>query len=382
MSTQIKKAKIKKGSNSVKPETVAELLVKAGGRCSFNGCNDYLLTDSLTLHKYNASNVAHIVGKSVDGPRGTSSMTLKDRNKIGNLILVCRKHHALIDNKNLVKKYPISLLEKYKKEHEARILRLTGIAPDRKTKVITFKYKIGQEMVVINNEDVYDAIHPFYPTENNLEIDCTVGDIGTTEYYASMAEDIKNKIEQMYQQEEIKHTSVLALAPMPLLIYLGYCLSNKIKTELYQRHRTVPETWNWPKKKSEIFFDFKKINEGEKNNVALILSLSGTIKLEDLPVEVQKFNVYIITLKSELPAPTFLKSKNTMNNFKEIYQIAIRTIKEKENAETIHLFPAMPAPIAVLCGRELLKKIDPDVMIYDNNKSKGGFYPVLTIKNK
>ena len=371
-------------STSVKTDTISKLIVNAGGRCSFLGCNEYLLKDSLTLKKYNASNVAHIIARKINGPRGNNPLPLSKRNEIDNLILVCRKHHALIDNREYANKYPIDLLLKYKHEHERRIFRLTGISPKRKTQVICFKYQIGNELVKITEEDIYEALYPYYPTDNNIVIDCTNGDVGTKDYYDNIAIDIKSRIDRMTQLQECpEHVSVFALAPMPLLIYLGYCLSNKVKTELYQRHRSIPETWKWPKSRSDVDFKFEKIKSGVKSNVALIISLSGSIDVKDLPQNISsKYNIYRITLKTGIPTPVFLKSKKTLNNFKNIYQVAIRTIKKDQNTKTIHLFPAMPAPIAVLCGRELLKKIDPDILVYDNNKQNGGFYPVLTIKNK
>lgn len=375
---------IKKSENisSVKKETVVELLVKAGGRCSFNGCNKYLLKDNLTLREYNLSNVAHIVAKSKNGPRGDDKLPLKDRNKIENLMLVCRDHHKLIDDNKLVEKYPVSLLKKYKIEHENRIFQLTGLSPERKTKVITFKYNIGKEPVKIDNEDIYNSIHPYYPMEKNLEINCTVGDIGTKKYYECIAQDIKDKVNNIFSEKEVNHISVFALAPIPLLACLGNYLSNKVKVELYQRHRTVPETWEWPKKQKESQFELQKIKEGksDKKEVALIIELSGYIGLTDIPEKVNNnLSIYKISLKNEVPTPTFLKSRKTLNNFKDIYQTAIRKINNEEKAKIIHLFPAIPAPIAVLCGRELLKKIDPEILIYDNNKNKGGFYQVLKI---
>ena len=126
----------------------------------------------------------------------------------------------------------------------------------------------------------------------------------------------------------------------------------------------------------------RKIKEGksDKKEVALIIELSGYIGLTDIPERVHNnLSIYKISLKDEVPTPTFLKSRKTLNNFKDIYQIAIRKINNEEKAKIIHLFPAIPAPIAVLCGRELLKKIDPEILIYDNNKSKSGFYQVLKI---
>jgi hypothetical protein len=41
--------------------------------------------------------------------------------------------------------------------------------------------------------------------------------------------------------------------------------------------------------------------------------------------------------------------------------------------ETIDVFPAVPAPIAVLCGRELLPKVHPKLRVFDYDKLQGGF---------
>ena len=47
--------------------------------------------------------------------------------------------------------------------------------------------------------------------------------------------------------------------------------------------------------------------------------------------------------------------------------------KEPVPLDTIDLFPAVPAPIAVLCGRELLPKVHPKLRVYDNDRDAGGF---------
>jgi hypothetical protein len=53
--------------------------------------------------------------------------------------------------------------------------------------------------------------------------------------------------------------------------------------------------------------------------------------------------------------------------------------KEYPGIEEIHLFPAVPAPVAVSCGRELLPKVHPSLLMYDYNKRKNGFTPTIRI---
>jgi SMODS-associated and fused to various effectors sensor domain len=63
-----------------------------------------------------------------------------------------------------------------------------------------------------------------------------------------------------------------------------------------------------------------------------------------------------------------------LTRFKDGYQAALRTIAhECGQIEAIHLFPAVPAPVAVFCGRELLPKVDPKLIVYDYDKRLGGF---------
>jgi hypothetical protein len=46
----------------------------------------------------------------------------------------------------------------------------------------------------------------------------------------------------------------------------------------------------------------------------------------------------------------------------------------------LHLFPAVPAPIAVMCGRERLAKVAPSLLVYDNELERGGFKFALKVK--
>jgi len=59
---------------------------------------------------------AHIIAKTEEGPRGKSSLSIEDRNKYNNLILLCSIHHKLIDDQENT--YTVELLHQFKDEHE------------------------------------------------------------------------------------------------------------------------------------------------------------------------------------------------------------------------------------------------------------------------
>lgn len=108
--------------------------------------------------------------------------------------------------------------------------------------------------------------------------------------------------------------------------------------------------------------------------MALILSLSGTIPTKALSKEARtNSTIYAITLRGQVPRPTFLRTRRDLDNFRIAYQDAIGHIVQHHGLlRAIDLCPAVPAPVAVLCGRELLLKVHPGVNVYDYDKATGG----------
>jgi hypothetical protein len=63
--------------------------------------------------------VAHIVGAVASGPRGAEE--IDDREGFGNLLLLCGKHHKIIDDPRTRDRYPSELLREWKRQRERGI---------------------------------------------------------------------------------------------------------------------------------------------------------------------------------------------------------------------------------------------------------------------
>ena len=360
------------------------LFVRAGGRCEFDGCNKYLLEHPLTLTPGNFAQMAHIVAFREEGPRGKSTTRPAYINDVNNLMLMCPQCHKLIDDHP--EQYTVATLEKFKQAHEDRICHVTGLGPDLKTTVVQLKARIAGQAIAIPVAQVTKAVAPRYPTDaRGYLIDLTGINSEGKAFMDAASAEIKRRIERLYESgmdvHETRHISLFALAPIPLLVYLGSQLSNKVPVDLFQRHRDT-EDWVWKDSGPGIEYHFEKIREGRgPKGVALVLSLSGTVKPEALPKEINdEFTVYELTLANAAPSPVYLRRKEDLAGFKDSYQAALRTIaRECGSVGTIHLFPAVPAPVAILCGRELLPKVDPKLLVYDFDKRLGGFIPIIEV---
>ncbi|HEX6510196.1 MAG TPA: hypothetical protein VF221_21405, partial [Chloroflexota bacterium] len=75
------------------------LCQRSGNRCAFTDCRDLLTASSTSVDGVAVlGHVAHIVGQSRRGPRGEIDLEPDARDVYSNLILVCSRHHKLIDS--------------------------------------------------------------------------------------------------------------------------------------------------------------------------------------------------------------------------------------------------------------------------------------------
>ncbi len=377
--------KSKKPRLKIPLDTQLKLWVLSAGRCEFPGCNKSLLKDGLTLKEDKFGHIAHIIADSENGPRGHATLSQQLSKDFSNLMLLCTTHHRLIDGKNKAD-YPIELLRLYKARHEERIRVQTEIQDDQTTTVLRFMSKIGTQPINISVAQAYKAIYPNYPAdEKGITIDLTNIKLDdSSEYWKMMAKQINSEVDKHFttgnDNKNISHLSVFGIAPIPLLIQLGHSLGNIIPMDIYQRHRDTQD-WMWKSKSPDGFkYNIKKTIINKSTDISLVLSLSGKIHDNEISHIVNnKFTIYEITVDE--PRIDFLHATEQLEQFRKIYRDVITEIREKFGDKSkIHIFPAIPIPIAIICGKELLHKIDPEVIVYQKEQATGKFNSTLSIK--
>ncbi len=377
-------------STSIPINVKVKLWVAAGGRCQYPGCNTALYCDDVTLAEMNRSYVAHIVADSPDGPRGDEVLSPKLTKDFSNLMLLCDTHHRLIDREDLAG-HPVELLQHFKKDHEARIEHVTGLDSKRKTYVITYAANIGRRKGRIAPEQVRAAVlaQDMYPaTPGSIDLDMTQN--ATTDERATFWKTECENIDGFMAARvcgrgpdgnEMKHLSVFALAPIPLLIYLGWKLGDILPMEIYQRHRAT-EDWVWPSSGEDgqpYSVDVVRPARKGASDVILELSLSDTIDPDSIRRVLDDEQPWY---RLSIPEPNrdHLKSKARLREFSDLYHRTLTRISAGVGKDcTIHLFPAVPVSVAVQMGRSLLPKADARIQVYDYNRDGNGWLTALCI---
>ena len=367
------------------PERVkVRLWGKAAGRCEYDGCNEPLWLDSLTQAQLNVAYIAHIIADTPTGPRGDPVLSEQLKADINNLMLLCDKHHRLIDIED-VNGHPVARLQQMKRRHEDRIELLTSIMPDKQSHVVLYGANIGDHTAPLSWRKAAEAMVPeFYPAEARaieLSLSNSSYQDHEPEYWQIEREHLhrqfSQKVKGRLQKQDINHISLFALAPQPLLIELGRLFSDVPAVEVFQLHRE-PQDWKWQSDcNGSDYLLYKPATR--YGPTALNISLSGTIDNSRI-FSVLGNDASIWTLTIEKPGNDFLKGRNQLCRFRQEMRHAFDKIKYMYGQNTLlHLFPCVPCAVAVEIGRVWMPKADLSLRIYDQNRKHGGFAAAFNI---
>lgn len=99
-------------------KTIKRLFAVSGNRCAFPKCPAELVSEGTIVGE-----ICHIKAASTGGPRYDPKQSDEERHSFENLILLCGKHHTVVDDD--VEAYTVSRLTEMKAVHEALAATMT-----------------------------------------------------------------------------------------------------------------------------------------------------------------------------------------------------------------------------------------------------------------
>ncbi len=375
------------------PRTEIAVWAAAAGRCTF--CNRLVTENDELGIIVPIGELAHNVGWSKGSPRGNSPKSVADRSRADNLLLLCRNCHKPADDNGVIGCYSVEVLQRFKQEHEARIRFLTEIGADRKALVI----RLVGPVRGVSPELTYDtvlaattAVGVFPATlpnayRNAIEIDLREYSEGTPQAFEACIAKINDyvaRINEGIKRDQISRLAVFAFARIPLLVHLGAQLDDKVPMLIFQRQRVNDENaWRWPlNPPAPPLFGYDKLQDGDSSRVALVLNISGTIHLRELPRAVQEtYTVYSLApISPTMSGPSVISSPAAWASFERTVRGFLAHVeKEHGKIPEIAIFPAVPISCAITLGRALMPHVSPSLVLFDRNE-QNEFFRALEVR--
>jgi hypothetical protein len=377
--------KVLMSKSSIPQKVQSALWARTAGRCQYRGCNTDLVGDLVTGRQDGVFGfLAHIVADIEGGPRGHPVRSPLLARSLENMMLMCARHHKLIDL-DAVADHPESVLLVMKAEHEARIAVVASIDEDRASHVIRFGASICDNEALVSTQAIFSAMpperHPASGQTLDLEmVGCAFRDHEPA-YWTVQRENLRRqfeaKVRGRVERQEIRHLSVFALAPQPLLIELGRLLCDIVPATIHQRHRE-PASWRWASDGPSIMFRTTEPDDRLLGAIALKLGVSVTVTDARLQA-VLGADAAIWSLCADQPHNDILRRPEDQAKFRRELRRLYDHIKARHGEGTLlHVFPALPASLAIEVGRVWMPKSDLPLRLYDNNRSQG-FIPAFDI---
>jgi hypothetical protein len=95
--------------------TLKRLFALSGNVCAFPRCSNPIIDPDFGIP---VGEICHITGRKKGAARYDEAQTDEQRDAFENLILMCLRHHAVIDHKDTRNQFSVETLRQYKADHE------------------------------------------------------------------------------------------------------------------------------------------------------------------------------------------------------------------------------------------------------------------------
>jgi hypothetical protein len=169
--------------------------------------------------------------------------------------------------------------------------------------------------------------------------------------------------------------AIFLIAPIPLIIHLGFLFSDRVETELFQFDRDRGD-WSWPNEQSETAGQVPELVGEPESEVAgegdavLRVSLSELVRAADTQAVVPNPLVELAIGIGD-PDKQWLQSPEQLSHLRELYLEALKSIRRKvPGCGRLHVFYAGPAAGAFLLGQCVNPRMDPEIAVYEYSRQR------------
>ncbi|MFH5211489.1 SAVED domain-containing protein [Antrihabitans spumae] len=360
------------------------LWARTAGRCTI--CNRRLLGDSRTyMHSVLLAELAHNIGATAgsNSPRRNHRDAAIDTEAEENLLLLCHDCHRLIDHPEHIDFFPPEKLRQIKEVFERRIEMVTENGGLTRTAALRVGSQIRGSLALASQREVAETLLAvnylgLVETQRSGDFTCRIGGRASGRGYWDAAlqslDDTLHLVRQAVDSGDVEHISVFAIAPIPLLVYLGSQLDDKTPTRIFQKQRDQFIGWSWADQSDPIDFDVltpASPADTAADGVVLVCAVTSDVNTELLPPEISAFPCIEIRPRQVAPSPTLISHEQSLATFATRWREALATTESRfPNARRWHLVVSAPVSVAVEAGRAVMRDAHPPIEVYERENDR------------
>nr|VFJ98823.1 MAG: hypothetical protein BECKH772B_GA0070898_101443 [Candidatus Kentron sp. H]VFJ98953.1 MAG: hypothetical protein BECKH772A_GA0070896_101502 [Candidatus Kentron sp. H]VFK04070.1 MAG: hypothetical protein BECKH772C_GA0070978_101601 [Candidatus Kentron sp. H] len=375
-------------------DTTRRVIQDGHGRCMFSGCGERLDIDELTGTEGNYSYPAHNVASSEKGPRGVLFLSDELSDEPGNILLLCDKHHRLID-RIAAPNYPALRLSEMRREFcdEANSL-LDGLRY-RPIPVFSVLWPVGGHRISAPSSlQIAQSLSAIQARMEGAichvsDNEATLRDSDKQAIDAIMPSSVNLVAEKILMQAHGSRykAGLFAFGLMPYLIALGARLGNKSEITPMLRSRESGQ-WRWASESPRGDF-FRIIGREHLGNSEseIVLLFTFTARPDGLTTTANKISsegnfrqIEITPIEGLMGNAALGHPKDGTLLLSEITKL-FYALYDKHGVRKIHVLPCASNAACVFFGKGF-DKFHPDLVVYDFDDGSRNMSPRVLVTNE
>lgn len=345
------------------------------GRCMFEGCGEDLQFDDLTGTSGNFSYLAHNVASAEDGERGIMVMSNDLSDSPENVLLLCDKHHRLIDKVAAVN-FPAHLLSKMRRDFGISVNKLLNGLSYQPISAYSILWPVHKQVISgpsdLEISQCFESVkcrlrHQINDLSDNEAI-LRKSDLDSV--WSIMPNAIEVSAETILQQthHERYKAGLFAIGLPPALIALGAKIGNKNNIIPMLRYRDG-NRWMWPADKPNgKFYTISGVNKLSSSETDVILIFAFTAEPKMLNTAANEISARtqakIVTVRANNMGNGTLAHPDDGFLFTADMQKLLHKLKDKHNVNRLHLLTCASNAACVFLGMSF-DNYHPELLIYD-----------------
>ena len=371
--------------------TKRAVMLASHGRCMFKGCGEDLQFDQLTGTEGNFSYLAHNVASSERGPRGIMGLSEKLSDDPGNVLLLCDKHHRLID-KVAAADYTAEYLSRMRREFCETVSRLLVGLSYQPIPAFAVLWPLNQQTIApptsLQVAQSLAKIHSRLDQQLNIVADndemVRQASLDSREKFLPRLIEKTAETIRMQAGGYKQRAALFAFGLMPSLIALGAKLGNKNEIIPMLRYRDGGQ-WTWPSDipigRTYEITGLEGLADTE-SEIALIVALTADPEppnnlARDL-LETKGIRYIKVLASAEHMGNAAIAHPTDGKQFSTEIQSLLHRLSDKHGVKLIHVLPCASNAACVFFG-QAYDRHHPELLVYDF--TPGGMKPQILIRN-